>query len=624
MTSDRMPLPQEWPFAYTLIVAILLIVISTIGLLSAYDYLQAEERMTSDLNTLQSVTEKSIRESIVDVDTGLKLFDDSLNLRLQRGFSLFLEEYERSGRDPGEMDLAALKTELGGDMDLYVINETGVIVYTTYSPDLGLDFKEIPDFYDEITRMRLGDAFSPDRVVYEPETGQVRKYAYMPTPDHRYLLEIGLIPDAFVEERNQLRSQESTQEFVTLNPYLDSIAVYDIFANPVNESDKPPDPATRALLAGTIIPGRTDYEVREDGKQVRYLFIDLKDPDYPSDPSVVVELTYNTALIQSQLDRMLYYRAAVGLLAIVLSSAVIFLVARRLTRPIEEIIDDVDVIARGDLDHTIRVAASREVMRLERSINTMVASLKAAISRLRESEETIREYSEHLEEQVEARTAELQESTGRANLYLDIMTHDIKNATNTASLYADLLMEELEGEPRSYTEKVQKSLGKSVEIIRNVNTIRQIQEEATVLRPVALDPVIRAEIEHYPDVPIAYAGTTASVLADDLLPEVFTNLIGNAEKFSDPGGRITVRVEEHGDEVEVSVEDNGPGIPDEQKPHLFARFSGGDGAKSGRGLGLYICRMLIERYGGRIRADDRVEGRPEEGAAIRFTLKRAA
>ncbi len=618
-----MPLPQEWPFAYTLIVAILLIVISTIGLLSAYDYLQAEERMTSDLNTLQSVTEKSIRESIVDVDTGLKLFDDSLNLRLQRGFSLFLEEYERSGRDPGEMDLAALKTELGGDMDLYVINETGVIVYTTYSPDLGLDFKEIPDFYDEITRMRLGDAFSPDRVVYEPETGQVRKYAYMPTPDHRYLLEIGLIPDAFVEERNQLRSQESTQEFVTLNPYLDSIAVYNIFANPVNESDKPPDPATRALLAGTIIPGRTDYEVREDGKQVRYLFIDLKDPDYPSDPSVVVELTYNTALIQSQLDRMLYYRAAVGLLAIVLSSAVIFLVARRLTRPIEEIIDDVDVIARGDLDHTIRVAASREVMRLERSINTMVASLKAAISRLRESEETIREYSEHLEEQVEARTAELQESTGRANLYLDIMTHDIKNATNTASLYADLLMEELEGEPRSYTEKVQKSLGKSVEIIRNVNTIRQIQEEATVLRPVALDPVIRAEIEHYPDVPIAYAGTTASVLADDLLPEVFTNLIGNAEKFSDPGGRITVRVEEHGDEVEVSVEDNGPGIPDEQKPHLFARFSGGDGAKSGRGLGLYICRMLIERYGGRIRADDRVSGRPECGSPLRFTLRKA-
>ncbi|WP_243669973.1 ATP-binding protein [Methanoculleus chikugoensis] len=56
-------------------------------------------------------------------------------------------------------------------------------------------------------------------------------------------------------------------------------------------------------------------------------------------------------------------------------------------------------------------------------------------------------------------------------------------------------------------------------------------------------------------------------------------------------------------------------MPDERKPYLFTRFSGGDGEKSGRGLGLYICRMLIERYGGKIWADDRVEGRPEEGAA---------
>ncbi len=625
MKSDRTPVPEGWPFTPTLVVAILLIVIPAIALLAVHDYVLAEERMTSDLATLQSVTEKSVRESIVDVDTGLKLFDDSLNLRLQRGLSLFLEEYERAGRDPSHMNLAALKGELGGDMDLYVINASGVIKYTTYPPDRGIDFKENPDFYAEITRMRLGDNFSPDRVVYEPATGQVRKYAYMPTPDHRYLLELGLVPDAFVEERNRLRSQESTQEFVALNPYLDSICVYDILGNPVEAGGDPPDARTQALITGTIIPGRTDYAVQDEhGRRIQYLFIDLKDPDYPSDPSVVVELTYNTALIQSQLDQMLYYRAVVAILAIVLSSAVIFLVARRLTRPLEEIIDDVDVIAQGNLDHTVRLSATREVVKLERSINTMVANLKAAISRLRDSEETIREYSENLEEQVEARTAELQESTGKANLYLDIMTHDIRNTINTASLYTDLLMEELEGEERNYTEKVQKSLTKSIEIIRNVNTIRQIREEAAVLGPVALEPVIRAEIEHFPDVRITYAGTAVQVLADDLLSEIFTNLIGNAVKFGGPAVEIAIRVEERDDEVLVSVEDSGPGIADEVKQRLFTRFYGESGRRSDGGLGLYICRMLVERYGGKIRADDRVEGRPEGGVAIRFTLRKAA
>lgn len=623
MESDRSPVPEGWTFASLLIIAILLIVIPGISLLTVYGYLQAEERMTSDLATLQSVTEKSILDSITDVDTGLKFFDDSLNLRLQRGFSLFLGEYERAGRDPSKMDLARLKAELGGDMDLYVINRSGVIEYTTYPPDRGVDFRRFPDFYEEITRMRLGEGFFPDRTVYEHATGEVRKFAYMPTPDHRYLLEIGLVPGASAEERERVRSLESTQEFVTLNPYLDSIRIFDVFGNPVGEVDGPVDPTTRELVTGTIVPARRDHEVRDEhGRQVRYLFVDLKDPDYPSDPSVVVELTYDTALIRSQLDQVLYSRVAVALLAIVLSGGIIFLVARRLMRPIEEIIDDIDIIAQGDLDHTVRVSATREVSRLERSINMMVASLKAAIQNLKKSEETIRGYSEHLEGQVEARTAELQRSTEKANLYLDILTHDIRNATNTASLYAELLVEGLEGAPRSYTEKVQKSLRKNVEIIRNVETIRQIQEEAVALRPVALDPVVRAEIEHYPDVSITYAGTTVTVLADDLLAEVFTNLIGNAEKFAGPGGQVTIRVEDRGEEIEVSVEDDGPGIPDEKKPHLFARFSGG-GEKGGRGLGLYICRMLVERYGGRIRADDRVAGRPEEGAAIRFTLKKA-
>ncbi|WP_243669971.1 HAMP domain-containing histidine kinase [Methanoculleus chikugoensis] len=75
----------------------------------------------------------------------------------------------------------------------------------------------------------------------------------------------------------------------------------------------------------------------------------------------------------------------------------------------------------------------------------------------------------------------------------------------------------------------------------------------------------------------------------------------------------------------VSIEDTGPGIPpDEKKQRLFTRFGGGDSAMSGLGLGLYICRMLIEHYGGKIRAADRVEGgRPEEGTTVCFSLRKA-
>jgi len=113
------------------------------------------------------------------------------------------------------------------------------------------------------------------------------------------------------------------------------------------------------------------------------------------------------------------------------------------------------------------------------------------------------------------------------------------------------------------------------------------------------------------------------IMADQLLPEVFTNLIGNAIKFGGPTVKVTIRVEESGDDVLVSIEDTGPGIPDEMKEAVFMRFGKNRSRKSGQGLGLYITRMLIERYGGRIRVDDRVPGHPECGAAFRFSLKRA-
>jgi signal transduction histidine kinase len=112
-------------------------------------------------------------------------------------------------------------------------------------------------------------------------------------------------------------------------------------------------------------------------------------------------------------------------------------------------------------------------------------------------------------------------------------------------------------------------------------------------------------------------------MADDLLSEVFANLIGNSVKFGDPGVEIAIRVEESGDQVEVSIEDTGPGVPDAVKPTLFARFAPGKNSRSGKGLGLYITRTLIERYGGRVWVDDRVPGRPECGAAFRFTLHRS-
>lgn len=216
----------------------------------------------------------------------------------------------------------------------------------------------------------------------------------------------------------------------------------------------------------------------------------------------------------------------------------------------------------------------------------------------------------------------LRESRDEANLYLDIMTHDINNANAVALGYADLLAETLSGRERQMVQRLRTGVDRSIEIIQNVTTIRWLHAEETPVKPVDLDAVVRAEIAHHPGIRVIYEERPIRVMADDLLSEVFANLIGNAEKFGDPGVEIAIRVEERDDLVVVSVEDTGPGVDDAIKPGLFTRFSRGTSNRSGKGLGLYITRMLVERYGGRVWVDDRVPGRPDCGAAFRFTLLR--
>ena len=525
------------------------------------------------------------------------------------------------------MDLSRVREELGGEMEIYVINESGVIEYTTYEPDLGLDFRTIPDFYDRLTEIRLGDAFVADRVVAEPASGVLRKYAYMPSPDHRYVLELGLVCSAAEVDRFDPKYQTLKEDLMRLNPALEGIRIYDGYGRVVNmtESESPADPAAINPVARAVFEEKQDRTLTDAaaGRFTRYILVDLSAPDTPSDTSRVIELTYSTAPLDTRLSNIRFSHIILAVFAGLAACCIAVPVSRQVTRPIRGIVSDVNRIANGDLDHPIRSSHGTELFRLSESVGAMVASLKENIQRLRVSEETLRQYGTQLEDLVRERTAALEASNQTATLYLDIMVHDINNANTIAIGYTQFLADALDGEQQRMAQKMLSQLRRSSALIASVATLRRARETRAAPVRVDLDRVIRAEAADHPAARIRYEGRPVTVLADDLLSEVFANLIGNAVKFGGPDVEITIRVEEHGDEIVVSVEDTGPGIPDDIKPHLFARFSGGNGEKSGRGLGLYICRMLVERYGGRIWVDDRVPGRPECGSALRFTLRKA-
>ncbi len=92
------------------------------------------------------------------------------------------------------------------------------------------------------------------------------------------------------------------------------------------------------------------------------------------------------------------------------------------------------------------------------------------------------------------------------------------------------------------------------------------------------------------------------------LVRVLGNLVENALRHSPTGGNITVSTEREEHTVRVNVDDDGPGVPKEVLPHLFELFAGGNPGRAGTGLGLYFCRITVERWGGGIGYEERPEG----------------
>jgi signal transduction histidine kinase len=144
------------------------------------------------------------------------------------------------------------------------------------------------------------------------------------------------------------------------------------------------------------------------------------------------------------------------------------------------------------------------------------------------------------------------------------------------------------------------------------------------LEPARLGPILRGSVQRiqsaHPDLPVTL------IIPDDLpiqridstrIAQVVDNFLNNAQKYA-AGSKISVQATIKEDNVLVEVIDEGPGIDPEHTPHLFERFYRVPQQTShrGTGLGLYICRKIIEAHSGEIG----VESRPGEGTRFYFSL----
>ena len=211
---------------------------------------------------------------------------------------------------------------------------------------------------------------------------------------------------------------------------------------------------------------------------------------------------------------------------------------------------------------------------------------------------------------------------------LAVVSHDLRNPLNVIATSASLILEIplSEERKRSQLEVIRRTTDRMNRLIQDLLDVTGIEAGKLSIKPEALDVdhtiheacemmaplVAEGRLELACRLP--QPGQTVRADRERLL-QVFSNLMGNAIRFTPEGGTVTVGAE-HGDGVVVFfVEDTGPGIPSDDLPQLFDRFWKGK-SSPGTGLGLPIAKGIIEVHGGTIE----VESEPGRGTRVRFSI----
>jgi len=291
------------------------------------------------------------------------------------------------------------------------------------------------------------------------------------------------------------------------------------------------------------------------------------------------------------------------LVAGALAAGVALLFARWFARGMTQPLRDMAVAARrmevGDYQVRVETTSRDEVGQLAHAFNRMSGEL----SRLEES---------------------------RRDLVANV-SHELKTPITAIRAHLENLLDGVE-QPDPHTLEVMlaqtERLGRLVEQLLDLSKLESgevsLQRSDVPLAPIVSRVV--AEIE------VTRAGKGVRIarrIPGDLPPldadpervhQVLFNLVDNAVRFVPDGGEVTIAAHRHNGAVEISVTDNGIGIPPEHLPRLFERFYRGDAARSrddgGTGIGLTIARSVVEAHGGTIRADSE----PGRGSVFSFDL----
>jgi signal transduction histidine kinase len=296
--------------------------------------------------------------------------------------------------------------------------------------------------------------------------------------------------------------------------------------------------------------------------------------------------------------------AAVGVLSVVIGTALSAVFGRAIVQPIRELSRATKEVAKGDF--TVRLpeydetaGELSEIGQLNRDFNKMVKEL-GGIEMLRN------DFVANVSHEFKTPIASIE---GCA-----VLLQDDSLSPEERKQYSAIIAASAKRLTSMTTNILQLSKLENQEILPNQEEFsldEQIRQSILMLEPQWSGKELELDIDL---TPVRFFGSS------ELLPQVWSNLISNAVKFTDRGGSIGVYLKDEGESVTVTVKDNGTGMDEETQKRIFDKFYQGSASHSteGNGLGLALAKRIVELSGGTIT----VKSAPNEGSEFTVVLKR--
>jgi heavy metal sensor kinase len=348
---------------------------------------------------------------------------------------------------------------------------------------------------------------------------------------------------------------------------------------------------TRALTTSSAKLGTV---VASGGQRFEVLVVPLKET------ADLILVGSSTETADDAVARLILVMLLTGPLALVAAGAGGWFLTSRALAPIGEMTETAAGIGITRLSERVPVPESGdELAALATTLNKMLARLEEGVD---DKRRLIADASHELQTPLAVMRTELDVSLGSPNLTPEAI---------------------------EVLESAREETDRMTRIVRNLLMLARFDEGTLQLlrKPINLGALAHDAAESLVTlgrergVEITVEGEDIVVLADpEYIRLVVVNLIENAVKHSGAGTSVSVMLETAGDEVRLSVTDTGPGIPEEDQPHVFDRFYRVDRARSkksgGSGLGLAITREIVEAHDGRVE----LKSKPDEGSTFRIIL----